>query len=135
MTGSKRFSRTAAAALVLVASLLFQLRGGTSGTHDRMDGGRARTMTKVSAELAQLHAEHPSRADLVLIDAVASGDVEALRADLEALGMREAVAFGRMVSGRLPVSAISALDGLASLQSARLASATTNPGAPREGVR
>jgi hypothetical protein len=40
-----------------------------------------------------------------------------------------------MVSGRLPVSAIGALNRLASLQFARLAQATTHPGTPREGVR
>jgi hypothetical protein len=71
----------------------------------------------------------------VVIDAVASGDVNALRADLEALGMQGAVAFGRIVSGQLPLTAINALAALASLQFARPAYATTNvgplsPGAP-----
>ena len=71
----------------------------------------------------------------VQIDAVASGDVHALRADLEALGMQGAVAFGRVVSGQLPLTAINVLATLASLQFARPAYATTNmgplsPGAP-----
>jgi hypothetical protein len=39
----------------------------------------------------------------VVVDAVASGDVNALKADLESLGMQHAVAFGRIVSGQLPV--------------------------------
>jgi hypothetical protein len=71
----------------------------------------------------------------VQIDAVASGDVHALQADLQALGMQGAVAFGRVVSGQLPLTAINALATLASLQFARPAYATTNvgplsPGAP-----
>ena len=71
----------------------------------------------------------------VVIDAVASGDVHALQTDLEALGMRGAVAFGRIVSGQLPIAAIKALATLASLQFARPAYAATNvgplsPGAP-----
>jgi hypothetical protein len=64
----------------------------------------------------------------VVIDAVASGDVHALRADLEALGMQGAVAFGRIVSGELPVAAIEGMAALASLQLARPAYATTNVG-------
>ena len=71
----------------------------------------------------------------VVIDAVASGEVHALQADLEALGMQGAVAFGRIVSGQLPIPAIKALAALASLQFARPAYATTNvqplsPGVP-----
>jgi hypothetical protein len=64
----------------------------------------------------------------VVIDAVASGDVHALRADLEALGMQGAVAFGRIVSGWVPISAIEGMAALASLQFARSASATTHVG-------
>jgi hypothetical protein len=64
----------------------------------------------------------------VAIDAIASADVHALKADLEALGMQGAVAFGRIVSGQLPIAAINALTALASLQFARPAYATTNVG-------
>ena len=55
-------------------------------------------------------------ADRVMIDAVASGNVDALNADLQALGMQDVAVFGRTVSGRLPISAISALSGLAGLK-------------------
>jgi hypothetical protein len=97
----------------------------------------------VSAELSELQRRHASPRpptggglqpanpairivdDRVLIDAVASQDVNALKADLEALGMRDAVAFGRVVSGQLPISAIDALNGLATLQFARPASVST----------
>jgi hypothetical protein len=65
----------------------------------------------------------------VVVDAVASGDVNSLKADLESLGMQHAVAFGRFVSGQLPVSAIPAAGRLTSLRFARSAVAITNAGA------
>lgn len=61
--------------------------------------------------------------DRVIIDAVAAQDVNVLRADLVSLGMKDAVAFGRIVSGQLPISAIPAMGKLSSLQFARPASA------------
>src|SRR4029453_12252495 len=70
----------------------------------------------------------PVSAGRVLIDAVASGDVQALNADLEALGMQGAVAFGRIFSGQLPIAAIEGMAALASLQFARSAYATTHVG-------
>jgi hypothetical protein len=60
--------------------------------------------------------------DRVVIDAVAVVDAEALKADLESLGMRQAVAFGRIVSGELPIAAIPAMGALTSLNFARAAS-------------
>ena len=71
----------------------------------------------------------------VVIDAVASGDVHALQADLEALGMQGAVAFGRIVSGQLPIAAIEGMAALASLQFARPAYATTNVGPLSPGAQ
>jgi hypothetical protein len=62
--------------------------------------------------------------DRVLVDAVASGDVNALKADLVALGLRDGVSFGRVVSGQLPISSIPSLSDLASLRFARAAAAT-----------
>ena len=67
-------------------------------------------------------------ADAVMIDAVASGNVDALKADLQALGMREIVVFGRTVSGRLPIAAIDALSGVTGLRFARPALAITHAG-------
>ena len=60
--------------------------------------------------------------DRVLIDAVASDDVNVLKADLVSLGMQEAIAFGRIVSGQLPILAIPAMAALPSLNFARAAS-------------
>ena len=104
-------------------------------------------MAKVSHDLAILYHEYESyqvqggsvgftpsnpllqvSTGLVIVDAVAFGDVQTLKADLEALGMRGAVAFGRIVSGYLPIAAIEDAAVLASLQFARPAYATTSVG-------
>ncbi len=66
--------------------------------------------------------------DLVVVDAIAAGDVETLQADLEALGVQDVAAYGAVVSGRLPVSAIDDMAALGSLNFARAAMATTNVG-------
>ncbi len=61
--------------------------------------------------------------DRVVVDAVASGDAETLKADLEALGMKQAVAFGRIVSGQLPILDIPSAAELPALNSVRAATA------------
>ena len=71
--------------------------------------------------------------DRVIIDAVASGDANVLKSNLEALGMQQAVAFGRIVSGQLPILAIRSMAELPSLNSARAATAVLQ-GAPRSVV-
>jgi subtilisin family serine protease len=64
----------------------------------------------------------------VVVDAVAFGDVNVLRADLEAIGMQGAVTFGRIVSGQLSIAAIEGMAALASLQFARPAYVTASVG-------
>jgi hypothetical protein len=66
--------------------------------------------------------------DRVVVDAVAAGDVDILKTELEALGMQQAVAFGRVVSGQLPIAALPAAAGLASLRFAQPAAAMTRAG-------
>ncbi|MEE8075132.1 MAG: hypothetical protein V3T60_05860, partial [Candidatus Binatia bacterium] len=110
--------------------------------------GKRGPMAKVGLELASLHEEYqsyvtlkggskgfkpsnrllPVRANRVVIDAVASGDAGALQADLEALGMQNTAAFGRIVSGQLPIDAIEGMAGLGSLRFARPAYAMTRAG-------
>src|SRR5262245_34911515 len=68
--------------------------------------------------------------DRVLVDATAVTDSEALKADLVQLGMRHAVAFGRIVSGELPIAAIPSLATLDSLAFVR-ASTPSGSSAPR----
>ena len=73
--------------------------------------------------------------DRVVIDAAATGDVRALEADLVALGLRRAAAFGRIVSGELPIAAIPTLSTLASLAFARGAALSRSPGRPETPSR
>ncbi len=103
---------------------------------------------KVNPALIALHAEHAAHAaeqnrfpfaprnrllrvvdEQVVIDAVAEGDVAALRAALSSLGMRNMAAFGRVISGQLAISAIPALAGIASLRFARPATSLRHVGA------
>ncbi len=126
---------------MLVLVVLISISCGNP-TPERTEGVKNARISKVAHELMVLHEDYtaylrsrpaaafkPSSslvrviADRVTIDAVASGDVEALKADLISLGMQEAVAFGRVVSGQLPIQAIPSLRGLISLNFARAASA------------
>jgi hypothetical protein len=66
--------------------------------------------------------------DTVVIDAVASGDVEILKSELERLGMQNIGVFGRVVSGQLPIVAISDMAELQDLKFARPSLFTTHAG-------
>src|SRR5262245_19909179 len=111
----------------------------------RTAAGDAKPATKVTADLADLYQAYASAAttgvplvighsllplagDLVTIDASASGDAGSLQAELQALGAQGVVAFGRVVSARLPITAIPALDGVASLRFAWPAYSTARAG-------
>jgi hypothetical protein len=105
-------------------------------------------MPKVSQELTILYGEYSSHTashrpgtfqpssqlvrvidDRVVVDAVAAGEADVLKSDLESLGMRQAVVFGRIVSGELPIVAIPAMGALPTLNFARAASALLQGGA------
>jgi hypothetical protein len=98
---------------------------------------------KISPELLALYQEYSLKRDskgqqplgttgvlvriidgYVLVDAVASGDVNTLKADLIALGLRDGVSFERVVSGQLPITSIPSLGELSSLRFARASAAT-----------
>ncbi len=66
--------------------------------------------------------------DWVTIDAVAADDPAALEAELIALGATNTAVAGRLVSARIPITAIPSLEGVASLQFAQQALSTTNVG-------
>ena len=142
---------------ILLAVLAMMVCLGGCAVSDPLSAGdKDGQMSKVAPELINLHNEYLSyRAsgtsgvfksanslvqviqDRVVIDAVASGDASVLKADLEFLGTQHAVAFGRVVSGQLPISAIPSLATLNSLNFARAASAvlqgegpSVRPGTP-----
>lgn len=117
---------------ILVASM------SCTPTSAQTFGDKPGKMSKVSPELISLYGQYSSYVkshhagafqptdrlvrvvdDRVLIDAVASDDIDALKADLMSLGMQQAVAFGRIVSGQLPISAIPAMAALPSLNFVR----------------
>ncbi|MGN6717746.1 MAG: hypothetical protein ACTHLX_10180 [Candidatus Binatia bacterium] len=102
---------------------LMCMGGGPASAQNAKD----EPMAKLAQSLVQLHEQYTTYLaqrsavpfssgdplvrlvdNRVVVDAVASGDVNALKADLESLGMQHAVAFGRIVSGQLPVLAIPA---------------------------
>lgn len=66
------------------------------------------------------------RADGIVIDAASNGDPQALLAELEAIGLREARVSGNLVSGVLPLGAVDALASCTGLALARPALATTS---------
>ncbi len=126
---------------ILAAVVIFS--AGLASAQSGKDG----PMAKLTQSLVALHEQHMTRRaqkstaplqsadplvklieDRVVIDAVAEDDAETLKADLEALGMQNAVAFGHVVSGQLPVSSIAAAAELPSLNFARSAMATTHAG-------
>ena len=116
-------------------------------TNAQTAGDKPGKMSKVSPELISVYKQYSSYLkshnagvfqptdrlvrvvdDRVVVDAVASDDVNALKADLESLGMQQAVAFGRIVSGQLPISAIPTVAALPSLNFARAAAASMQRG-------
>lgn len=74
----------------------------------------------------------------IVVDALAVDDAERLLRDLQALGLRNGAHAGRLVSGRLPISALPGAAALSSLHSAWPAlaapqvGATTSQGAPAQ---
>lgn len=65
----------------------------------------------------------------VILDATAQGDSQQLLSELEALGLQNGVAFGPLVSGYFPISALGDAAALSSLNFARPALATRHVGA------
>jgi Ca2+-binding RTX toxin-like protein len=91
----------------------------------------AAALAQGRAAALEFTSRHPlvrTSGGYVAIDAVATGDAEVLRTELEALGLRNAATFGRMVSGRLPIDAINAMTGLKNLKFVRPVAVMTNVG-------
>jgi hypothetical protein len=127
--------------IVLIASLVGSM--GCAPTSAQTIADKGAQMSKVGPELVSLYDQYSSYMashnagtfqstdplvrvvdGRVVVDAVAAGDSEVLKADLVSLGMQQAVAFGRVVSGQLPISAIPDMAALPSLNFARAASAS-----------
>ena len=127
--------------LILLPAIL--LTAGSANGQSAKDG----PLSKLSPNLVALHEQYNSQLaygtaavfgsndplvimvdDRVVVDAVASGNADVLKSDLVSLGMQNAVPYGRVVSGELPITAIPAAAALTSLNFARPAAAVTNAG-------
>ena len=113
-----------------LAAALVVLAGGTAS-----GGPKDSKVNAALSALHEAHAAHMARSsglpfapadararvveERVVIDAIADGDALALKAALASLGMQNIAVFGRVVSGELPMSAIPALEAVASLRFAR----------------
>jgi hypothetical protein len=121
-------------AFLYILLWLFSLMAGCTSPVTQAAAVKTERMSKIGPELVALYNEYSAHsassstrgfqpssplvrliADRVVIDAVASGDVDTLKSDLLSLGMQEAVSAGRIVSGQLPVSAIPKMAQLSSL--------------------
>lgn len=78
-----------------------------------------------AAEGDTSYGEMNLRDGRVTVDAVANGDVAALKSDLEALGMTRAATAAPMVSGRFPIENVPELARLETLRSVQVARPAT----------
>ncbi len=102
---------------------------GTVVLNDKRDalGSVVNTLTDVTAGGANTFLR--GGIDYVLIDAISAlGSHDKLLSELQAIGLEAGEQFGRVVSGWLPVDAITALAGVDSLQSADAVSVGSNVG-------
>ena len=133
-----------ALALVLVLCVI----GGTVSLGQGRGASSSKARHKGGKALSALQSEHAAQkargrstrtfksrnpllglvGDWVVSDAVASGSPFALRDTLEALGMQDISQAGNVVSGRLPIESIDALEGVDALQFARPSYAMVNTG-------
>jgi hypothetical protein len=116
--------------------------------------GKDGPLAKAGLDLLLLYHRHRSRPDRalsvraedaseggmqiqdgrVVIDAIAAGDVEALAADLDSLGMTDVASAGGLVSGRLPIEKIPALARLSTLRGATPSRMRTRSARPERGT-
>lgn len=132
--------------LLLILALVLTL-AALAGKSGKAQTGKDVPMAKLHQRLIALHEQYASHLaqrggvafrsadplvrlidNRVVVDVVASGSAEVLKADLVSLGMQNAVSFGHIVSGQLPISAIPAVAGLTSLRFAHPAAAMAGVG-------
>jgi hypothetical protein len=92
----------------------------------RSGGGRALSAADEPGETAR--GDLQVQNGRVVVDATAAGDVAALAADLDSLGMTDVATAGGLVSGRFPIEKTPALARLATLRGVQPARARTRSG-------
>ncbi len=112
-----------------VAGAMTKMDQSLIAVHEQQQSGPAARSLRVE-DASPLSAVSLARVvdGKVLIDAAASGQTDELLADLEALGLERGSAFGRMVSGWLPVDALEQAAELGSLQLARASASLSRAG-------
>jgi hypothetical protein len=98
------------------------------GTAKLLDGLSTLVVAPTTTADANRRRIFAEGATSVAIDATASGSAAVLLADLQKLGLTGGAAFGRMVSGRLPIGSLVAAAGLPSLKFVRPVQAGTGVG-------
>ena len=78
-----------------------------------------RSILKSNVDLVEGNVSIQVYNGLVVIEAIAKGDPEALLNELEVLGLQKGTYFGGMVSGLLPIEKIIALEGIQTLKFVR----------------
>ena len=125
------------AALLFVPEAIHAEGGGSGRNDSKVSAGLASVLIRYQAHLQSAGEGAPFRSGipavraangLIVIDTVASGDSDDLLAELQSLGLQSGSAYGRVVSGLLPILAIQQLDGLASLRAAWPSYAVTSAG-------
>jgi hypothetical protein len=107
---------------------LRRIRASDSGKlHSRLRA-LANTSGQARQKMLKRFPNFGSSATAVTINVVAKGDGNALKAQLQALGMTNARAFGSVVSGRVPIDALNAVAANAGVQNVRPVFAHTRAG-------
>jgi subtilisin family serine protease len=105
------------------ADQMQRIRGSDSGKlHSTL---RALTHASTGSNLAR---RLPVLGTDVAVNIVAAGDAQSLKEEVQNLGVKDAHAFGSMVSGRISVNALNALAAVPGVLSVRPALAHTNSG-------
>jgi hypothetical protein len=131
--------RTERFTLALSLVLVFGLLGVTFAAAQQPPNTKTQKISSHLAQATQQGGEAAAFAtelsyttvtpnNTVLIDAIATADVNQLLTDLEALGLTNAATAGNLISGELPLTSVSALDSLASLQLAYMPRQITRAG-------
>ncbi len=108
-----------------------KVNGGLTILYDEYQAWEARTAGRAPGTVSAFQSKNKFVTVIdgyVVIDAVASGDPEHLRADLERLGLKNGAIYGRMVSGQIPITVLKQMDALGSLKFVRPAYMKLNTG-------
>lgn len=109
-----------------IPALLSRAAASGSGASTALD--RLKALRNADPSL-RLRVQAPTAQPEVLVDVIADGDVDTVRNQLEALGLRNAAVFANDIGGWLPVDQLAALQTLDGVRLARASRPRTRAGA------